>query len=146
MKPKQNTNNIIQRRQTQQLQANEGKSIVKLNEADLRYVVSESVRRIYEHSDKEYPKIGDYTVVPDTDSMEHYSDSLKHFGWYHHVLMYFSNAHTYCLMQRVDNRKYFFVEIVDAPELGENKTKFTPVSMRDIPTQIYQDSVLRLHR
>lgn len=57
----------MQRRQAQQLQANECKSFVKLNEADLRYVVSESVRRIikeytdhpifgWEHAKKRFKK------------------------------------------------------------------------------------------
>jgi len=112
----------------------------------LRYIVSESVRRVCEQSNKEYPKVGAYTIVPDMGGMVHRSVSLKNFGWYYYILMYYSDEHTYCLMQREDNGKFFYTEIVDAPELGEKETKFIPVSISDIPVQIHHDAQLRLRK
>lgn len=132
----------IQKNKTQQ---NEGTSkLLKLSEVDLKYIVSESVERILSEQIMQYPKIGDYTIVPDLGSMVHRSDSLKNFGWHYYILMYYSDEHTYCLMQREDNGKFFFTEIVDAPELGEKETKFTPVSVHNIPAIILQDIQRRL--
>lgn len=49
----------MQRRQAQQIRTNEGKSIVKLNEADLRYVISEVSKRILQKTITEnYKSIG----------------------------------------------------------------------------------------
>ena len=128
-------NRILPQRQRSVAQQNEGKSnVMKLSEADLRYIVSESVRRVCEQSDKEYPKVGDFYVVWDTSGIVHYYTSLKKFDDVKHIVMYFSKANTYCVMQRVDNQKYFFTEIVDAPELGENETKFIPVSLSSVPS------------
>lgn len=140
-------NRVLPQRQRSVAQQNEGKSnVMRLSEADLRYIVSESVRRVCEQSDKEYPKVGAYTIVPDMGSMVHRSVSLKNFGWHYYILMYYSDEHTYCLMQREDNGKFFYTEIVDAPELGEKETKFIPVSISDIPAQIHHDAQLRLRK
>lgn len=116
----------------------------KMTETDFKYIVSEVSRGILKERTLQYPKIGDYTVVPDMGSMVHCSDSLKNFGFYRYMLMYFSKDRTYCLMQREDNEKYFFAEIVDAPELGEKRTKWVPVPTSNIPTMIFQDAQRRL--
>ena len=47
-------NRVLQQRQRSVAQQNEGKyNVMRLSEADLRYIVSESVRRVCEQSDKE---------------------------------------------------------------------------------------------
>lgn len=138
----------LEKRNAPRVQTHENKSYnfnnIRLTETDFKYIVSEVSRGILKERTLQYPKIGDYTVVPDMGSMVHCSDSLKNFGFYRYMLMYFSKDRTYCLMQREDNEKYFFAEIVDAPELGEKRTKWVPVPTSNIPTMIFQDAQRRL--
>lgn len=89
--------------------------------------------------------IGNYEVI-ETPSLDCKAESLKQFGWYEHILMYYSQKHTYCLLRRCKNGMYFFAEIVDAPELGNKETKFNPLVPKDVPAIILRDAQNYIHR
>lgn len=46
---------------------------------------------------------------------------------------------TYCLFQRADNKKFFYCEIVPAPERGPKETKFLPLPLSKVPQLVRQD-------
>lgn len=90
-------------------------------------------------------RAGKYEVLTSNDATTMYyfdiksCDSIPQFGEYWHHRMYYSKEHTFCIMKRCENGRYFCVEIVDAPEIGEKKTKYKPVPIRNIPKIILQD-------
>lgn len=70
----------------------------------------------------------------------HTCDSLKSFGEYTHTFLFSSDEITYALFQRCDNGKYFYVTIQDAPELGENETKWVAIPYKSVPLFIRKEA------
>ena len=91
---------------------------------------------------EERRKIGEYEVIEGSGIMGTCrAPSIKQFGWFAELCMYYSKAHTYCLHLRKKTDKGFFCEIVPAPELGENETKYVPRHLSEIPVAIRQDAL-----
>ena len=91
---------------------------------------------------EERRKIGEYEVIEGSGIMGTCrAPSIKQFGWFAELCMYYSKAHAYCLHLRKKTDKGFFCEIVPAPELGENETKYVPRHLSEIPVAIRQDAL-----
>lgn len=120
---------------------------VIITESEIRDMVRESVIRLISESETDTTEyIGEYEVIDGWgEGVEYWAPSLKQFGFFNDIRMYLSKTHTYCLHKRIDNGKYFFSEIVPAPELGKDETKFVPRHLSEIPSAICQDA-LRLLR
>ena len=116
--------------------------IVPLKESELWSIIKECVERVF--SEQKRQMLGDYEIM-DGDGLEHEADSIIQFGHFNDIRMYFSEEDTYCLMRRCDNGSYFFTQIVDAPELGEKKTKYKPVKPKDVPPIILRDAKSLIH-
>lgn len=136
-------NRTLLQRQTSVLQQNEGKSnVMRLSEADLRYIVSEATKQIICSSNYQVRKIGNWDCVP-SNGYEFYD--IQNMGMCVGIAMYVdctTNKHippTYCLFRRGSNGKYFYATIVDAPEKGPTETKFLIVPVSDVPQEIYKD-------
>lgn len=119
--------------------------VIKLNETTLRSIIRESICKILHESCTTW-KIDKYTVMDGNYLAKSTAPSLPQFGFFYEIRMYDSPEDTYCLMMRDDNKSPFMTKVVDAPELGENETKFEPVLPKDIPTPIYRDVQLLLRK
>ncbi len=110
-----------------------------IGESQQRSIFHQCVREVLS---EERRKIGEYEVIegPGIVSLC-WAPSIKQFGMFYELRMYYSKAHTYCLHLRKENDKGFFCEIVPAPELGENKTKYVPRHLSEIPSPIRQDAL-----
>lgn len=114
---------------------------IRITESEIRNMVRESVFRIISETDT-HNHIGEYEVIDGWgEGVEYKAPSLKQFGVFNDIRMYLSKTHTYCLHRRIDNGKYFFSEIVPAPELGKDETKFVPRHLSAIPSAICQDAL-----
>lgn len=51
------------------------------------------------------------------------------------------NKETYCLFLRIDTMKFFYANIVLAPELGPHQTKFLPIPLSEVPMDLLLDFV-----
>ena len=122
----------------------ENKQVVKLTESQLKKMIAESLREALNEMCETVGKIGEFEIINGSWGTKR-CDSLKNFGYYNDVRMYFSNEHTYCLMRREDNGTFFFAEIVPAPELGKNETKYEPKRPSEVPNKILRDAKNYLH-
>lgn len=120
---------------------------ISITESEIRDMVRESAIRLISESETDTTEyIGEYEVIDGWgEGVEYLAPSLKQFGIFNDIRMYLSKTHTYCLHKRIDNGKYFFSEIVPAPELGKDETKYVPCHLSEIPSVIRQDA-LRLLR
>lgn len=116
---------------------NRGNRTIRITESEIRDMVRESVERILE-SQRE--KIGDYEIMNGDCFTKNYAPSLKEFGAFLEIRMYYSKHHTYCLHCRYDDGMLFWTEIVPAPELGKNQTKYRPISVSKVPSIILHDA------
>ena len=109
-----------------------------ITESYIRSMVRECISRILQE-DRRKPTLGEYEVV-DGFFRSCIAPSLKQFGAYNDIRMYYSPSHTYCLLRREDNGTLFFAEIVDAPELGRDETKFAPRKPSEVPAILLRDA------
>lgn len=123
---------------------NEGRQVIRLDETGLKEMIAESLREALNEIFEPVGKIDEFEIIDGSWGTKR-CDSLKNFGYYNDVRMYYSNEHTYCLMRREDNGTFFFAEIVPAPELGKNETKYEPKRPSDIPNKILRDAKKFLH-
>lgn len=124
-------------------ESKERKNVIRLTESMLKAIVAESVNGILKELYEPVYYLGNYQVINGLWESKT-SDSLKEFGTYNDIRMYFSNETTYCLLRREDNGTFFFAEIVPAPELGtesgKKKTKYEPRRPSEVPKNILQDA------
>ena len=113
-----------------------GKILIK--ESDIRKMVRECISRILQE-DRRKPTLGEYEVV-DGFFRSCIAPSLKQFGAYNDIRIYYSPSHTYCLLRRENNGTLFFAEIVDVPELGRNETMFAPRKPSEVPAILLRDA------
>ena len=123
---------------------NEGRQVIRLDEAGLKEIIAESLREALNEIFEPVGKIDEFEIIDGSWGTKR-CDSLKKFGYYNDVRMYYSNEHTYCLMRREDNGTFFFAEIVPAPELGKNETKYEPKRPSEVPNKILRDAKNYLH-
>lgn len=110
---------------------------ISITESDIRNMVRESVYRILDESPN--GRIGEYECKNGfLRTLK--APSLKQFGYFNDVRLYYSPSHTYCLLRREDNGTLFFAEIIDAPEIGKNDTKFVPRKPSEVPNVILRDA------
>lgn len=110
---------------------------ITITESDIRNMVRESVYRILDESPN--GRIGEYECKNGfLRTLK--APSLKQFGYFNDVRLYYSPSHTYCLLRREDNGTLFFAEIIDAPEIGKNDTKFVPRKPSEVPNVILRDA------
>lgn len=122
------------------LNESRSKNIICLTSSDLKHIITESVQRILQEQESKVGKrLGEYEVI-DGRFASCKAPSLERFGYYNDVRMYYSPCHTYCLMRREDNGTLFFAEIVTAPELGKNQTKYVPRKPNEVPSFILRDA------
>lgn len=122
------------------LNESRSKNIIRLTSSDLKHIITESVQRILQEQESKVGKrLGEYEVI-DGRFASCKAPSLERFGYYNDVRMYYSPCHTYCLMRREDNGTLFFAEIVTAPELGKNQTKYVPRKPNEVPSFILRDA------
>lgn len=113
------------------------KGKIVINENDIRKMVRECVYRILDESYN--GRIGEYECKNGfLRALK--APSLKQFGYFNDVRLYYSPSHTYCLLRREDNGTLFFAEIIDAPEIGKNETKYVPRKPSEVPTIILRDA------
>lgn len=121
----------------------ENREVVRLTESKIRKIVEKSVRGILKELYEPVYYLGNYMVINGLWESKT-SDSLKEFGTYNDIRMYFSNENTYCLLRRENNGTFFFAEIIPAPELGtengKKKTKYEPRRPSEVPKNILQDA------
>ena len=125
-------------------ESKERKNVIRLTESMLKSMIAESLREALNEIFEPVGKIDEFEIINGSWGTKR-CDSLKKFGYYNDVRMYYSNEHTYCLMRREDNGTFFFAEIVPAPELGKNETKYEPKRPSDIPNNILRDAKKFLH-
>lgn len=138
-----------------------------LSESQLRYVItstikeainkvyskaisdSESEKKVYGCLSRDFGpskgKIGEFKYI-NGDLGSHTCEWLHKFGRYNDVRMYISLKHTYCLMRREDNGTFFFTEIVPAPEIGEDETKFQAKRPHEVPPILLKDARFLLQK
>lgn len=115
----------------------ENKILQRLTESAIVDMVRESVERILGTSRE---KVGGYEIIDGDCFTKNYAPSLKEFGAFLEIRMYCSKNHTYCFHCRYDNGMPFWAEIVPAPELGKNSTKYRPISVTKVPSIILDDA------
>lgn len=118
---------------------NENRQVVRLNESQLRGMIEKHLKKVLNEMREPVGKIGEFEII-DGSWGTYRCDSLKDFEPFNDVRMYYSDEHTYCLMRREDNGTFFFAEIVPAPELGKNETKFEPKRPSEVPNKILRDA------
>lgn len=123
---------------------NEGRQVIRLTESVLKEMIAESLREALNEMREPVGKIGEFEII-DGSWGTYRCESLKDFEPFNDVRMYYSDEHTYCLMRREDNGTFFFAEIVPAPELGKNETKFEPKRPSEVPNKILRDAKNYLH-
>lgn len=122
----------------------ENKQVVKLTESQLRGMIEKHLKKVLNEMREPVGKIGEFEII-DGSWGTYRCESLKDFEPFNDVRMYYSDEHTYCLMRREDNGTFFFAEIVPAPELGKNETKFEPKRPSEVPNKILRDAKNYLH-
>lgn len=123
---------------------NENRQVIRLNESQLRGMIEKHLKKILNEMREPVGKIGEFEII-DGSWGTYRCESLKDFEPFNDVRMYYSDEHTYCLMRREDNGTFFFAEIVPAPELGKNETKFEPKRPSEVPNKILRDAKNYLH-
>lgn len=113
------------------------KGKIVINENDIRKMVRECIRKIIlEQSEFQF---GQYKCID--GYAEYYNIGEKGLckGIRMYMDMYSEDKTTYCLFQRADNKKFFYCEIVPAPEKGPKETKFLPLPLSKVPQSVRQD-------
>lgn len=117
---------------------------IDIDEDDLKELIHDTIS-MYEDFKQNYTDDGTYEVVPG-DELESRAPSLENERPYRKFALYYSPEHTYCLMRWIDNKKFFFTEIVDAHELGDGQTKYEKRKIDSIPDSIIREVESRLRK
>lgn len=125
------------RMETNEQKGSDSGNRVLITESAIVDMVRESVERILGTSRE---KVGGYEIIDGDCFTKNYAPSLKEFGAFLEIRMYCSKNHTYCFHCRYDNGMPFWAEIVPAPELGKNSTKYRPISVTKVPSIILDDA------
>lgn len=112
---------------------------ISITESDIRKMVRECICKVIQEQYPQEYQLGKYKCVD--GYAEYYNIEEK--GLCRGIRMYMDMSSkdktTYCLFQRADNKKFFYCEIVPAPEKGPKETKFLPLPLSKVPQSVRQD-------
>ena len=135
MNPTQNQNNI---NIISVVQQNEDKSnVMRLSEADLRYIVSETTSRIISDRLPDI-RIDGYDVILGHEWKQILND-CQEMGPVEDICLFSPSQKiegTFALYRRLKNNKYFFTEWIPNPKTGKTTAKL--VQIKNVPPVLLQ--------
>lgn len=131
-------NRILPQRQRSVAQQNEGKSnVMRLSEADLRYIVSEATSRIVSDRLPDI-RIDGYDVILGREWKQILND-CQEMGPVEDICLFSPSQKiegTFALYRRLKNNKYFFTEWIPNPKTGKTTAKL--VQVKNVPPILLQ--------
>lgn len=131
-------NRVLPQRQRSVAQQNEGKSnVMRLSEADLRYIVSEATSRIVSDRLPDI-RIDGYDVILGREWKQILND-CQEMGPVEDICLFSPSQKiegTFALYRRLKNNKYFFTEWIPNPKTGKTTAKL--VQIKNVPPILLQ--------
>lgn len=131
-------NRVLPQRQRSVAQQNEGKSnVMRLSEADLRYIVSEATSRIVSERLPDI-RIDGYDVILGREWKQILND-CQEMGPVEDICLFSPSQKiegTFALYRRLKNNKYFFTEWIPNPKTGKTTAKL--VQIKNVPPILLQ--------
>ena len=131
-------NRVLPQRQRSVAQQNEGKSnVMRLSEADLRYIVYEATSRIVSDRLPDI-RIDGYDVILGREWKQILND-CQEMGPVEDICLFSPSQKiegTFALYRRLKNNKYFFTEWIPNPKTGKTTAKL--VQIKNVPPILLQ--------